>query len=175
MAKAYQPATAPSEIDWARLAAYVDGEGHIAIKDSKYKTKSGEARNYHVMTVAVHNSGIYLMKWLVKTFGGAYWLSHSKHNRPAHWHDCWKWELSSGNAENALRHILPFLLVKSEQAEVALALRATVSKRGIRVVRDAKGHILGHMDVDPAVLEKRAALKTKIMEINSRRGSVVNG
>lgn len=165
------PKAEPTTLDWARLAAFVDGEGCMNIKDSKYTTKAGGERNYHVLTLSVFNSGIGLMRWLQDTFGGKFWLSHGRQTRPAHWHDCWKWSLDSARAEHAIRNIMPFLLVKHEQAEVALALRATVSKRGFNVVRDKQGHILGHVDVDHVVLDKRAALKAKMIAINSRRGS----
>jgi hypothetical protein len=120
-----------SEVSWARLAAYIDGEGTIAINRSE---PSGRLANpQHHLYVAVGNSDPRLIVWLKQTFGG--WAGPQKQKfkegavvskKPR-----FLWVVSSQQAAHLLEQCLPYFIMKKGQAEVGLAFQF-LKERGIR-------------------------------------------
>lgn len=109
-----------SVIDWARLAAYIDGEGHIALNANRMSA----GKSYAYLRVVVTNTDPRLIIWLQRTFGGGV----LKVKRPAalHWRRCFKWTASCRHAEAILRGCLPYFITKRDQADIALAFQATL-------------------------------------------------
>ena len=143
------------------LAGIVDGEGTITICRSEnnvnrkkdYVTKSGEIRSceynytgigYHA-TIRVKNTDIRLMKWLVSRFGGEYYAD--RHSKNPTWKDSYKWYYAAKSKEGFILAILPYLVIKREQALTALEFLRLGSVR---------------------VPEKRQALYEKIVALNQR-------
>ncbi len=59
------------------------------------------------------------MKWLLKTFGGTYYLMNR--NRREHWKPCFMWmPKGAKNKETLLLSVLPYMIIKREQAVLAL-------------------------------------------------------
>src|ERR1700690_3415057 len=58
-----------SDIDFARLAAYIDGEGCIGISNSKRRGKA--THRMHTMQLTVTNTSLLLLDWITLTFGGS--------------------------------------------------------------------------------------------------------
>ena len=123
-----------SEVDWARLAAYIDGEGSVQIntQDERRKTLVGTRRLY--LRVMVSNTDPRLLLWLKSKFGGCMsFSSRSPRNEPRY-KRIGKWLVACRQAEAVLLACLPYLIVKKDQAEVALAFQETItppgSKRG---------------------------------------------
>ncbi len=115
-----------SSVDWARLAAYVDGEGCIGISLHYVKRRVKRYRAEH-MYVNVVNTDPRLIAWCFTTFGGC--LRESK--RPDRNHRNMSiWQVSADQAAEILEHCLPYFLIKREQAEIALAFQLTRLKRG---------------------------------------------
>ena len=140
--------TRATEIDFARLAAYVDGEGTIFIQGSKEKRT-------HVLTLIVANTDNRLITWLQNTFGGNVYFSHSKAQRFRGNTICYSWRVFEERAEIVLKRILPYMICKGEQAQVALNYR-TLKAQGSR----------GHK-VTVEVFQAREALRAKVLEMNS--------
>jgi hypothetical protein len=98
---------------WPYLAGIVDGEGTICAN----KRAQGDFQ----LQVAIYNTSLFLMKWIVKHVGGRYYvrslIGYGK--KPGRIQYMW---LPSGkkNRENFLLAILPYLLLKREQAILAL-------------------------------------------------------
>ena len=94
------------DTDWAYLAGIVDGEGCITYR------RNGKGRYYTRVTISQKRTQ--LLDWIVERFGGAY----SKTT----------WTCGSRHSEWILTEILPYLVVKKDQAEVALEL----CRRGVK-------------------------------------------
>jgi hypothetical protein len=110
----------PTEVEWAKLAAYIDGEGTIAIKIHKSRPNSS---GYHRAYVSVTNTDPRLITWLKETFHSG----HVNANRP---HGVSKrhyyiWEVQCRVAEWILQGALPHFVIKRRQAEICLSLRKT--------------------------------------------------
>src|SRR5438309_4665942 len=115
----------PTEIDWIRLAAFIDGEGCIMIR---YVTNpKRKRRGYHQLAVYVTNTDLRLPRWCQDTFGGTIQTSKTKYQaqviRP---NETYHWTVSAKAAEDILRGCLPYFLIKREQADIGLAFRTTV-------------------------------------------------
>lgn len=104
---------------WPYLAAMIDGEGCVCI--SKYR-KNANGHPGYIVTVSVTNTKEKLMKWLIANFGGRYFTQwrHSderaKNKRLIH-----TWRVSGRkNRETVLLGTIPYMLLKKEQALLAL-------------------------------------------------------
>jgi hypothetical protein len=148
-----------SDIDWARLAAYVDGEGTIMI--AKSVTKTCRKHPNYVLTLIVANTDPRLICWLSDTFTGYSTFSHSAGSRLSIEKGvvkrkvCFSWRQYEERAAEIIRHIIPYLIMKREQAEIALAYRE-IRKAG------SKGRRLNAGD-----LEVREELRQKMRSLNS--------
>ena len=148
-----------SEIDWARLAAYVDGEGTIMIAKSEVKT--GRKRPNYVLTLVVANTDPRLICWLNDNFGGHSYLRQlagSKLSQACgvvNRKDVFSWRQFEERAAEIIRHIMPFLIMKRDQAEVAIAYRE-IRKAG------SKGRKLTNED-----MEVRECLRQQMRSLNS--------
>jgi len=87
-------------------AGLIDGEGCILIN------RQGTAYTLQVRVGMSSNKAVSLMH---KTFGGSLKINNFSH--------MYTWVLCSMEAEGFLRCILPFLLVKKDEAQVAIAFR----------------------------------------------------
>lgn len=105
------------QVDWARLAAFIDGEGTIRIA----KHLSGSHRGGWSSRIVISNTDILLISWLKNTFGGYVYnvKPKNKKNKPS-----FQWIFSS-KIESILIRCLPYFIVKREQAEIALAFVGT--------------------------------------------------
>lgn len=133
-------------MDYARLAAYIDGEGNIELR--KASIKAGKRRGKYAIRVKVTNTDFRLIKWLLDNFGGAFFpFDKPKYLRKSVLYD---WYVSGKCAGLILERCLPYFISKSEQAELAIEFRSTFSK-----LKDTR-------PLDPAVSKKRDELIVKI-------------
>jgi hypothetical protein len=115
------------KINWARLAAWMDGEGCISI-GSAIKTrirKSGEEIKYihYGLQVAITGTSQLLMDWLLEVFGGrVYPYENQLKKAKGKCKLCFKWHPPTGEGvmERFILALLPYLVVKRAQAELAL-------------------------------------------------------
>ena len=134
------------QTNWSYLAGLLDGEGHISLlKNRPHRQAEGFVLT---LEIGITNRSLPLMKWLIQKFGGVYY--HRSSDNP-NWADRYDWSPKGRkNREELLLGILPYLLIKREQALVALEF--------LRI--DGK---------DP---EKRLALVNRLTELNRRGKSV---
>lgn len=149
------PEKEPSEIDWARLAAFIDGEGCIRIterKNPKWK------RAYLSTQIVVANTDPKLPVWLKATLGGAvYERKHNQsHPRAKYWANCLSWVISAAMAKHVLECCMPYFIIKRDQAETALAFQATL------------GHLKGNKKTPPEVIERQYQFKQELSELKGR-------
>jgi|SRR5580692_2853114 hypothetical protein len=108
----------PTQIDWARLAAFIDGEGTIVIKPYLVK--------YTQLFVRIANTDPRLPLWCRKCFDhGKVYASDSQSRKFPGRMRVYTWIVQSKKAELILRGCLPYFILKKEQAEIALAYRET--------------------------------------------------
>jgi len=120
------------EIDWARLAAYIDGEGCIRI-DLQQPSPGNTFHARHLLEIRIYGCDLELILWCKNTFGGGNIKPVRKLNKKPHWKQEHVWYVGGLNAEMVLRNCLPFFIVKRKQAVVALALRELIGKNGQKV------------------------------------------
>lgn len=98
---------------WPYLAGIVDGEGTICAN----KRAQGDFQ----LQVAIYNTSLYLMKWLVKNVGGKYYVRSliGYGGKPGRTQYMW-FPSGKKNREKFLLAILPYILLKREQAILAL-------------------------------------------------------
>jgi len=118
---------AAPEVDYARLAAYIDGEGCIRFQPS------GRVRRnrFYTVCVIVGQAEKPLIDWLLDKFGGSYALGVNKGYRRMHY-----WKLGSQALDYVLVRCMPYFIVKGEQAKIALEYRATVTDRTITLPQE---------------------------------------
>ncbi len=127
MRRSFQPPLdRVSEIDWAKLAVLIDGEGSISI--SKHKPgKSGRNKtDFYALRTFVCNTDPRLILWCQERFGGSI-RGKPREDRKRH-RPCWQWTVVSQVAEEILQYCLPHFIIKREQAEIALAFQKTMRR-----------------------------------------------
>jgi hypothetical protein len=142
-----------TEIDWARLAAFIDGEGCIRI-DVQAPSAGNTFHARHLLEVRVYGCDPRLMLWCKRTFAGGNVKPVRKKNPKPQWKQEYTWYTASKQAERVLLGCLPYFIVKQEHAEVALAFRKLIGSVGKPL---PKGN-----------LEKREALRKKLVELNRK-------
>jgi hypothetical protein len=106
--------------DWAYMAGIIEGEGCIRIGMQREVKARRTLR--HKLVVYVGNTDPRLIAWCRKMFSGSI---HYRPARKAQHKPAWIWEAHHQVAEEVLQHCLPYMQIKREQAEVALAFRDT--------------------------------------------------
>jgi len=100
--------------NWSYLAGIVDGEGNISITQNTRKN----GWNQFQFLFSIKNTDLRLMQWLVENFGGVYYNQPSSNLT---WKLSYSWRPKGRkNKEEILLGILPYLLLKKEQALLAL-------------------------------------------------------
>jgi hypothetical protein len=141
-----------SQIDWARLAAYIDGEGCIRLhlqNPSPGNTYHGR----HLLEVRVYSTDPRLPLWCKNTFGGGGYNPVGRRGKSHHKQEV-VWYAGGEVAEWILRNCLPYFIIKSKQAECALAFRELVGKRGKRIT--------------PEIYTQRELLRQEMKVLNQR-------
>lgn len=109
----------------AYLAGLIDGEAYIGIKKAKaYACQGRKTPGYHarIQIRMVHEGAI---AFLSQAFGGSYYRekSHLAKGRPL-----FCYQASDAIAEDVLRQVRQFLIVKKESAESVIEFRAIQSE-----------------------------------------------
>lgn len=102
------------KIKLSYLAGIIDGEGSISIM---------KIRGFYTLRLRVNNTNFELIDWLKINFGGFIYLTDKNGNRNA----IKTWEVTSRKAATLLKEIQPLLIVKKEQAKIALSFQSTVT------------------------------------------------
>ena len=144
----------PSDTDWAYAAGFVDGEGCIAVVRSFVPDRDRYVYGVHVV---VANRDRAVLDWMRDVWKG--WVvqvqSQSANNSQA-----WHWRSPTGtSAETFLRGLRPWLRIKADQCDNALAM-IELLKRGRRT--------LGRTRLPQAWLRKQEKLYWTQRQLNHR-------
>ena len=154
---------AVSDIDKARLAAYIDGEGSIYI--NKQGALGGRKKTpQYSLSLMIGNTDVRLMTWLKSTFDGS--VYHVKYEKCKHLgkKPIMRWQVNERMAEVILKACVPYMIMKKQQAEVGIAFMLLKQDRQIRM-RDSLGRIRRE-PLSDAELSQRHALKMEIQRLN---------
>jgi len=119
----------PSVTDWARMAAYIDGEGSILI-NSRRLTKHATDASAFYLKVMVSNTDVRLVAWCKETFGGNFYNANAeKYYEGKNWKHAYHWHLASNKAAWVLYNCLPYFIMKNDQAEIGICLQESMNFR----------------------------------------------
>jgi hypothetical protein len=120
----------PTEIEWVRLATFIDGEGCIDIHTRRqFNKKFGRHYETRYVRIQLPNCDPRLPLWCKNVFGGSIQPKRSNRTNPK-WRPATSWEIASQKAITVILGCLPYFLLKREQAEIALAFQETVKRIG---------------------------------------------
>lgn len=106
----------------AYVAGLIDGEGCIGIqKNSKHDLY------YTEVTIGMTSKALPILMEMKSTFGGGIQKKRDKTDR---WEEAHNWRIGGEGAASFLTKILPFLMLKRRQAELAIALETLRQKNG---------------------------------------------
>ena len=106
----------------AYAAGIIDGEGCVRIVARK--PRFGRSTQHTLLLMVAQKDGR-LVDWLFGNFGGIVYLKN-KRTDGTDW--IYEWRVTEQKAADVLKDVLPFLIVKKEQAE--LAIRFQTHKKG---------------------------------------------
>lgn len=141
-----------SKLDFAYLAGFFDGEGTVSLIQF-----IGHGHQQYASRVFVTNADKPMLDMFVHYFGGKV-REHQKPNK-----QCYRWELAKNtDREHFILQILPYLIVKKEEADIVLEflrLRSTEAKsqrknlydrlKKVKQERMIQSHLHGDMQCAP--------------------------
>lgn len=130
------PLLTPTETDWAYIAAMMDGEGSFSITKTTIKDRKGRPYNAFDCKVMVSNTSKVLIEWIENRFGGSSIISvkhiskKARANGQKSLKPCYRW-MAEGyeNQVVFILKILPYLVIKLEQAKIALEFASMKSEQ----------------------------------------------
>lgn len=107
--------------DWAIAAGWIEGEGCISI--TSRMPKHGVNRSY-VLTIIVANNDPRICEWFKDRWGGTINKTARKPSASQpHPFYGYRWQLSAARAATLLEATLPYMIVKQDQAQLAIAFQ----------------------------------------------------
>ena len=111
--------------DLAWTAGIVDGETSISIAKRTRKKKISVFPEYQLQICCESKTKV-MQDNLQKLWGGSVTPYKDKRENRA---DTWKWSIAANQAIQFLELVLPYLIVKSKQAELAIEFQSRVVER----------------------------------------------
>ena len=157
----YQVSQTIQEVKLAYFAGLFDGEGCIAAYMQKAQTRSGHRYPCASLRALVSMTDPRPLREFQKVFGGSLVSKAPKYQRKR---VIWEWCLGSAAAGKFLRAIIPYLIVKKEQAELALELRERIDAYIYKTNGCYGNTPLTHLEI-----EARRKLVDSIKELKQRQ------
>lgn len=147
----------PTGYDWARVAAFLDGEGNLNINPIPRKNCGPQAQKRLQVRILIGNTNPALPVWLRETFGGNIVMRDTS-NYSDKWKNSYVWSCTSGRAAWILFNCLPWLLLKSAQAKILMELQEEIDG-----TRQGRGRTVSDVQ-----WEKRSGLKNRLHKLNAK-------
>lgn len=141
----------------AYVAGLIDGEGCIAIYESKGRTF------YHSVTVGMTAKALPILEQLKEKYGGKVTKTRDATER---WDEAWAWAAFGDEASAVLTEIQPHLVLKEEQARIALKvaeIKANLPARWTKPGADQRARKWTEEASD-----RCAILKRRMHELNAK-------
>ena len=107
----------------AYLAGLFDGEGSVNI--FKSSGQNGSITPRYFVEISIGNTHKGVLQWVLENFGGR--LTHNGVQYTPNSHKTWRWRASTQEASSILVALLPYLIVKKEQALLAIEFQERVT------------------------------------------------
>jgi len=106
-----------NDIQLSYLAGIMDGEGtfYIGVNGNKFNSR-----------MYVVNTDERLIEWLKNTFGGLVYKRNSLKN--PQWKTRYEWIIEKSRIDPICKAVIPFLIIKRDQAELMINFRQTFTK-----------------------------------------------
>lgn len=114
----------PTVYDWVRMAAFLDGEGHMNINPIPRRNNMGPRLQVRIL---IGNTDPRLPVWLRDTFGGNIVLRNSQKYNPRA-KQAYIWSCTAGRAAWILYNCAPWFLLKEAQAKLLIQLQEDIDK-----------------------------------------------
>lgn len=164
---------AVSDIDIARLAAFIDGEGSIFINQRNKLVGRMRSPNFS-LSLVITNTHVEFINWLKSTFDGSIYFVKYEKCKHLGTKQIMRWQVNERMAAIILERCLPYMLIKREQAQLGLSFMQTkISKYGTSL-RDPLGRIRSPKLTEEELLQ-RAEFKAEISRLNKSGGAVISG
>lgn len=146
----------------AYMAGIVDGEGSLTIGNYSANKKTG-VPHYQTM-LKISNTDFSLLDWVMNTFGGRY-HAYSEKQTPKNSRQKYFYWIATGNRlTHILQTIYPYSIVKKEQIEIMLAIRATYQPH------TSRGGIQGTQSLSQEIMDFRQECFHKLRNLHTRKG-----
>lgn len=142
-------------IDIRYIAGFWDGDGSITIQKQKWISKN-RAGVQHFLCIKVSNTDKRILEEIKSYFNVGTVMSNGKSkakNRQA-----WQYQSSANDAYKIIKKLYPYLVIKKEQAELALHFQERMNKNKKRCMR--------YNFVTAKELAFRESIKIKISNLN---------
>lgn len=118
------------EVSWA--AGFFDGEGYITIQERSHKKYIG-----FYLRVGINHVAVEPLLVMQRLFGGTIEKQDpakvTGNRKPRH-----RWCISTKNAQEALKQMMPYFRNKNKVAELALEFQGTIGPRGEKVPEEVQ-------------------------------------
>jgi hypothetical protein len=151
-----------SEVDFIRLAAYIDGEGSIAISNDAIRSPRAKSTSNN-LNLIISNTNVAFMNWLKETFAGSVYFVKYEKCKHLGKKQTMRWQVNDRKAEAILKHCEPYMLIKREQARIGIAFMSLKRKKG----SDAGRIVLSEQE-----LQERSFMRSEIKRLNQHGGAV---
>lgn len=139
----------------AYFAGIMDGEGTIGIYKRKPNHKSGHKNFIYRIEIRVTNTDVRLIEWLKTNFGGGiYPCTRQRANHKK----AWEWRCGIGIGIKLLKETMPYLLLKKEQAHLAIKFQEKCTLV----------HFRRELGIPLDNLKKREEIYLRMKELNKR-------
>lgn len=143
--------------DIAYAAGLFDGEGTICITTYRKAKSKNPAKRYYILWVDINSTYLPIGEWLKTRLGGSTWIVQPKDDPKGRFLQVLpqiRWRIKTNACEQFLKLIIPFLIIKQEEAKIALAFRQEMRRvRGSYIKRCESQH-----------WEKLASLRSLLQE-----------
>jgi hypothetical protein len=151
-----------SEMDFVRLAAYIDGEGSIAISQDlrvggRWKSVSQN------LCLVISNTNVPFITWLRETFAGSVYFVKYEKCKHLGKKQTMRWQVNDRKAEAILSRCLPYMIIKRPQAEVGLAFMK---------LKRSRGAMAGRTVLSQEEIAQRTLMRSEIQRLNQDGGAV---
>jgi len=103
------------------IAGLFDGEGSITILRLKSNEKCRRVSSIHNLNIRIANTNKEVLEMVKELFGGGLHISNRTHRI------CYSWTASGNIAWNFLKHIIPFLRIKKQQAQLGIDFHESIA------------------------------------------------
>lgn len=153
------PCSKMSHVELAYFAGLIDGEGSISLARSHANRTRGR---YIYPLLRIANTDKRMIDWIsskIDCGSRSYKSAMNERCKPVH-HLCW----CSKDAISILRFIYQYLIVKKEQAKIALDMWDS----GIQARRDAGGYLGNGHPIPTWLMDQRERAFSRMQELNTR-------